>query len=283
MREGAIVAGDNSSGGEVSERAGELLKFDTSVAHIARVQDYWLGGKDNFRADREAGDEAIEAFPEIVASVRNTRAFLVRAVRYLAREAGIRQFLDIGTGIPAANNTHEVAQSIAPESRIVYTDHDPAVLAHARALLTSTPAGRTAYLDADLRDTEKILAEAAATLDFSHPVAVMLVAVLHCIPDQDDPYGIVTRLVDAVPSGSYLVISHPASDIKAMEMAAMSTRLNRVMAQKITPRSHADVLRFFDGLELVEPGIVRAPEWRPETELDAAGTSTMWSGIARKP
>ncbi len=261
---------------------GESLKFDTSVAHIARVQDYWLGGKDNFRADREAGDEAITAFPKIVASVRNTRAFLVRSVRYLAREAGIRQFLDIGTGIPAANNTHEVAQSIAPESRIVYTDHDPAVLAHARALLTSVPSGSTAYLDADLRNTEQILTDAAASLDFSQPVAVMLVAVLHCIPDQDEPYAIVTRLMEAVPPGSHLVISHPANDIQATEMAAMAQSLNRVMVQKVTPRSQADVRRFFDGLDLVEPGVVRAPEWRPESELDAAGASTMWSGIARK-
>ncbi len=274
---GAIVTGDNSPG----DGLGGLLEFDTSVAHIARVQDYWLGGKDHFRADREAGEEAIAAFPEMVASVRNTRGFLARAVRYLAGEAGVRQFLDIGTGIPAVNNTHEVAQAIAPESRIVYTDHDPAVLSHARALLTSDPEGETAYLDADLRDPEKILAEAAATLDFTRPVAVMLIAVLHCVPDRDDPYGIVERLVDAVPSGSYLAISHPASDIRAAEMAAMATRLNRLMAQQVTPRTRADVARFFDGLDLVEPGIVRAPEWRPDP--GTAGASTMWSAIARKP
>jgi hypothetical protein len=266
-----------------SEHATEPLKFDSTVAHIARVQDYWLGGKDNFRVDREAGDEAIEAFPELVASVRNTRAFLARAVGYLARDAGIRQFLDIGTGIPAANNTHEVAQSVAPDSRIVYTDHDPAVLAHARALLVSRPAGTTAYLDADLRDTERILSDAASTLDFSRPVAIMLVAVLHCIPDSDDPYAIVTKLVEAVPSGSYLVISHPASDLHAMKMAAMAHRLNRLMAQKVTPRSRADVARFFDGLPLVEPGLVRAPEWRPDPEFDAGDISSMWSGIARIP
>jgi hypothetical protein len=254
--------------------------LDTSVAHIARVQDYWLGGKDNFRADREAGDEAVEAFPDIVASVRNTRAFLVRSVRYLADEAGIRQFLDIGTGIPAANNTHEVAQAIAPTSRIVYTDHDPAVLAHARALLTSHPDGATAYLDADLRDPEKILAEAAHTLDLSRPVGLMLIAVLHCIPDADDPYGIVARLLEAMPSGSYLVISHPANDIQARQMGDMAKRLNRVMAQQVTPRSRDDVVGFFDGLRLVEPGIVRAPEWRPEKESDAGTPSTMWSGVA---
>jgi hypothetical protein len=246
------------------------------------VQDYWLGGKDHFQADREAGDEAIEAFPGLVASVRNTRAFLARSVRYLAGEAGIRQFLDIGTGIPAADNTHEVAQAVAPESRIVYTDHDPAVLAHARALLTSHPQGATAYLDADLRDPEKILAEAAETLDFSRPVALMLVAILHCIPDEDDPYAIVTRLRAAVPPGSHLVISHPASDLQAEQMGAMAKSLNRVMAQKVTPRSYADVSRFFDGLDLVEPGIVRASEWRPDPAFDpGTTTSTMWSGIAR--
>jgi hypothetical protein len=254
--------------------------LDTSVAHIARVQDYWLGGKDNFRADREAGDEAIGAFPDIVASVRNTRAFLVRSVRYLAGEAGIRQFLDIGTGIPAANNTHEVAQAIAPTSRIVYTDHDPAVLAHARALLTSHPDGATAYLDADLRDPEKILTEAAHTLDLSRPVGLMLIAVLHCVPDPDGPYGIVKRLLEAMPPGSHLVISHPANDIQARQMGDMAKRLNRVMAQQVTPRSRADVGRFFDGLRLIEPGLVRAPEWRPDDESDVDTPSTMWSGVA---
>jgi hypothetical protein len=265
----------------MAEREEPRPTFDTSVAHIARVQDYWLGGKDNFKADREAGDEAIEAFPDIVASVRNTRAFLVRSVRYLAGEAGIRQFLDIGTGIPAANNTHEVAQSIAPESRVVYTDHDPAVLAHARALLTSHPDGATAYLDADLRDPEKILTEAARTLDFSRPLGLMLIAVLHCIPDAADPYGIVTRLLEALAPGSYVVISHPASDIRAKEMGAMAKSLNRVMVQNFTPRNRADVLRFFGGLEFVEPGLVRAPEWRPDSADQIDTPSTMWSGIAR--
>jgi hypothetical protein len=265
-----------------ADRASAPPAFDTEVAHIARVQDYWLGGKDHFRADREAGDEAVKAFPGLVSSVRNTRAFLARAVTFLAGEAGIRQFLDIGTGIPAANNTHEVAQSIAPDSRIVYTDHDPAVLTHARALLTSRPEGATAYLDADLRDPEKILGEAAETLDFSRPVALMLVAVLHCVPDEDDPYGIVARLLKDLVPGSHLVISHPANDLQAEQMGAMAQSLNRVMAQTVTPRSHDDVRRFFAGLELVEPGLVRASEWRPDLRFDV-GTkvSTMWSGIAR--
>lgn len=257
-------------------------KLDTSVAHIARVYDYWLGGKDNFRADREAGDEAIKALPDTVASVRANRAFLARTVRYLAGEVGIRQFLDIGTGIPAANNTHEVAQSIAPESRIVYTDNDPAVLAHARALLTSAPGGATAYLDADVRDADKILAEAADTLDFSRPVGLMMVAILQFIPDEEDPAGIVARLLAELPTGSHLVITHPASDLQAKAMAEMAQRVNRLMAQQVTPRSHAQVSGFFDGLELVEPGVVRAPEWRPDSEHGASVPCTMWGGVGRR-
>jgi O-methyltransferase involved in polyketide biosynthesis len=256
--------------------------LDVSVAHIARVQDYWLGGKDNFAADRVAGDQAIEAFPGMVASVRATRAFLERTVRFLAAEAGIRQFLDLGTGIPTANNTHEVAQSVAPESRIVYVDNDPMVLTHARALLTSNPQGACAYIAADLRDTETILAEAGRVLDFSRPVAVVLMAVLQFVPDEDDPHAIVGRLLRTVPSGSYLVISHPASDIQAAAMANMAQRLNQLMTQRVTPRSHDQVSRFFDGLEVVAPGVVRAPEWRPAAEADAAGQSTMWAGVGRK-
>src|SRR6266568_6090442 len=179
---------------------------------MARVQDYWLGGKDNSAADREAAEQAIAANPGIRRDVRANRAFLVRAVRYLAAERGIRQFLDIGAGIPTANSTHEVAQSVAPACRVVYVDNDPVVLAHARALLTSTPQGATAYIDADLRDTEKILAQAAQTLDFSRPVAIVLMAILHLIEDADDPYGIITKLLSAVPPGSYLALSHIASD-----------------------------------------------------------------------
>ncbi len=187
--------------------------FDTSVAHPARVYDYWLGGKDNFAADREAAERVLAVSPGLRFRVRANRAFLARSVRYLAGEAGIRQFLDIGTGIPSANNTHEVAQSVAPDARIVYVDNDPIVLVHARALLTGTEQGRTAYIEGDLRDTQTILEQAARTLDFSQPVAIMLLGILHLISDSEDPYGIVARLVDAVPAGSYLAISHPASDI----------------------------------------------------------------------
>jgi hypothetical protein len=257
--------------------------LDTSRAHIARIQDYWLGGQDHFEVDRVAGDEAIAALPDMVASVRNNRAYLGRAVRFLVGEAGVSQFLDIGTGVPAANNTHEVAQSVSPQSRVVYVDNDPMVLRQARALLDSHPHGMTSYAEADLRDTGTILDQAADVLDFGQPIAVMLVAVLQFIPDSDDPHAIVRRLMSAVPIGSYLVISHPASDIQASAMAGMATRLNALMAQRVTPRSREDVTRFFDRLDLVPPGVVRNPEWRPASPADTAGKSTMWGGVARKP
>ena len=184
--------------------------LDTSVPHIARVYDYWLGGKDNFAADREAAEQVIAAYPGILRDVRAQCAFLAEAVGYLAGVAGIRQFLDIGTGIPTASNTHEVAQGVAPGCQVVYVDNDPMVLAHARALLVGTTAP-TAYLDADLRDTGTVLAEAARLLDFSQPLAVLLISVLHLIPDEDSPHQIVTELMKAVPSGSWLVLSHPAA------------------------------------------------------------------------
>jgi hypothetical protein len=256
---------------------------DTSVAHSARVHNYWLGGKDNFAADRAAGDAVLDAYPGIVMSVRANRAFLARAVRFLTEEAGIRQFLDIGTGIPASNNTHEVAQHAAPECRVVYVDYDPVVLAHARALLTTSPEGATDYIDADLRDPSKILREAARTLDFSRPVAVMLIAIMHLIVDADDPYGIVGQLVAAVPSGSYLALSQVASDIEAEQMAEAARRYNRLAHEKQRHRSHAEVARFFDGLDLVEPGLVPVQEWRPDPETVAGTRSAMWGGVARKP
>jgi S-adenosyl methyltransferase len=182
--------------------------FDTSVAHQARIYDYLLGGKDNYAADRAASEAVLSIYPEMAFNARANRAFLGRVVRYLAGEAGIRQFLDIGTGIPTAGNTHQVAQAIAPESRVVYVDYDPVVLAHARALLTSTQAGATDYIDADLRDTGTILRQAQQLLDFTRPAAVTLVAILHAIPDADDPHAIVARIMDAVPPGSYLALSH---------------------------------------------------------------------------
>ena len=259
--------------------------FDTTVAHVARVYNYWLGGKDHFAADREAGDEAVRAYPDMYSSVRANRAFLQRAVRYLAAEAGVRQFLDIGTGLPSADNTHEVAQEIAPDSRIVYVDHDPIVLAHARALLTSDPQGATAYLDADARDTGKILTEAARVLDFRKPVAVMLVAILQLIGDDDDPYQLVTQLMQAVPPGSFLVISHVPSDMQrqAAGVAEAASRLSQLMTQRVTPRSRAQVTRFFDGLDLLEPGVVPIQQWHPVSDTDAQARAGMWGGAGKKP
>jgi SAM-dependent methyltransferase len=239
----------------------KLPDIDTSVAHQARVYDYLLGGKDNFAADREVGDKVLQGYPDAAVATRANRAFLGRAVRFLAAEAGIRQFLDIGTGIPSADNTHEVAQGVAPQSRVVYVDKDPIVLAHARALLASAPEGRTAYLDADANDPDTILARAAETLDFSQPVAITLLFILHAL---EDPYAVTSRLVDAVAPGSYLVISIPASDIQPEVQAAVARRLNEDMPDiTITFRSHAEVTRFFNGLELLEPGIVPMNYWRP--------------------
>jgi S-adenosyl methyltransferase len=256
--------------------------FDTSVPHIARVYDYWLGGKDNFAADRALGEKTLTTYPNLVFSVRANRAFLARAVRFLAAGAGIRQFLDIGTGIPTANNTHEVAQQVAPQSRIVYVDNDPVVLAHARALLTSKPEGVCAYLDADLRDPDKILATAAETLDFRAPVAVMLIAVLHFIGDDAQASAIVRRLMDACAPGSFITISHAASDIDAAQQTEMVRQLNESVAEKATLRDRAGVARLFDGFELLEPGVVKTAQWRPDSELEAASPAAVWCGVARK-
>jgi len=257
--------------------------LDTSVPHIARVYDYWLGGKDNFAVDREAAEQVIEAYPGILRDVRAQRAFLSNAVSYLAGVAGIRQFLDIGTGIPTANNTHEVAQAVEPGCRVVYVDNDPMVLTHARALLVGVTAP-TAYVDADLRDTGKVLAEAARLLDFSKPVAVMLISVLHLIPDEDDPHAIVARLLEAVPSGSWLALSHPARDVHPQQVTEAASRFNQLARAKATLRTRAEILRFFDGLELLEPGLVQIHQWRPGLAApgrrqEAAG----YCGLARKP
>ena len=254
--------------------------FDTSVPHIARIYDYWLGGKDNFAADREAAERAMAATPTIVPGVRANRRFLGRAVRYMA-EAGIRQFLDIGTGIPTASSTHEVAQSVTPEARVVYVDNDPIVLSHARALLTSTTAP-TAYIDADARDTAKILTEAAELLDLGQPTAVLLIAVLHCIPDEDDPYQLVSDLMDAVPAGSFLAITHPARDQLTVATRAEES-LTKSMGQKVTFRTREQVSRFFAGLELADPGVVPIQDWHADSILDFNSAPTaMWGGVAGK-
>jgi hypothetical protein len=257
--------------------------IDTSRAHPARVYDYWLGGKDNFAADREAAELALQAYPQLAQAVRSNRKFLARAVRYLTSEAGIRQFLDIGTGIPAVDNTHQVAQREAPDSRIVYVDNDPIVLLHAAALLKSTPAGVCDYLEADLVDPETILAGAVRTLDLAQPTALMLLAVLQFIPDEQDPLGLVSRLLAALPAGSYLVLSHPTDDFNPNEPGGSIKVYNERSVQQATLRDREGTMRFFDGLELVEPGVVPTSDWRPDGQLTASMPSGSWCGVARKP
>jgi len=258
-------------------------KIDTTVAHSARIWNYWLGGKDNYPVDREVGDQIRQLHPDIGEYARADRAFLARAVRYLAAEAGIRQFLDIGTGLPTANNTHEIAQSVAPSSRIVYVDNDPLVLVHARALLTSDPQGATAYIDADLHDPGTILAEAAETLDLTQPVALTLLGVVNFISDDDQAYSIVRRLVDAVPSGSYLVVSHTITSPTTKAMDAAVAFWNEHGTPKLTQRTPEKVARLFDGLEVLEPGVVSCSRWRPEaTPFGEPAEVALYGGVGRK-
>jgi hypothetical protein len=272
------------------DSGGQPVDLQTDRPHPARVYDYLLGGKDNFAADRAAAEAGMKANPNSLIPPRENRAFLRRVVRYLAREAGISQFLDIGTGIPTSPNVHEVAQEANSRARIAYVDNDPIVLSHARALLTSGPEGKTAYIDADLRDVEKILgsAELHDTLDLSQPVALMLIAVLHFIADADDPHGLVARLIAALPSGSYLAVSHLTGDFdpEAWEGVAAVYRRSGVTMRV---RSRPDIERFFDGLDLVDPGLVSLPHWRPDpTDIGQASRPTdaevsVYGGVARKP
>ena len=255
----------------------------TGTPNAARIWNYWVGGKDYYAADREVGEQVMEALPDIPAIARATRLFLIRSVQLLAAGYGFRQFLDIGPGLPTACNTHEVAQRAAPESRVVYVDHDPVVIAHARALLTSSAEGATGYVQADLRDTGTILAEAAPTLDLSRPVAVLLLAVLHFIPDGDDPYALVKQLMDATSPGSYLAIAHGASDITPARVAEAARRYNAKSAEPLTLRSLEQVSRFFDGMEPAGTGVA-ALSRRVTAENGArAGRLACYCGIARKP
>ena len=258
--------------------------IDVSVAHSARVYNYLLGDKDNFAADRAAGDQMILSLPNVVTASRMNRAFLARAVRFLVADCGIRQFLDIGTGIPSPGNTHEVAQGIAPETRVVYVDNDPIVLSHARALLISTPVGAVAHLDADLRQPDDILLSAAQTLDFQQPIALMMLMVLQMIPNADEPHQIVAKLVDALPGGSYLALSHPASDILPEAMAQMQRRLNAYLGQRasVTTRNHDEVARFFDTMAIAPPGLVEVQQWRPEGDAEPNVPAPIWCAVARK-
>lgn len=258
--------------------------FDTSVPHSARVYDYLLGGKDNYAADRAAGEHLLQAYPNLVFTLRANRAFLARAVRFLVTEAGVRQFLDIGTGIPAANNTHEVAQHAARDSRVVYVDNDPVVLGHAQALLASAPEGACAYLHADMHEPDKILAAAARTLDFAKPVAVMLLGIMQFVGDDDAAQAIISRLMAECPPGSFLAVSHPASDIDSEQFGEATRRFNEAApeAERMTLRDHAAVTRLFSGLEFVPPGLVRITDWRPDSELQAVSPGALWAGVARK-
>jgi hypothetical protein len=274
---------DKPNAAEDRTRGSDGLGLDTTVAHSARVYDYWLGGKDNFAADREVAERVLAVAPGLRMRVRENRAFLARVVHFLATEVGIHQFLDIGTGIPSANNTHEVAQADAPAARVVYVDNDPIVLVHARALLTGNPKGATAYLQADLREPEKILAAARRILDFDQPVAVMLLGILHLIQDNEDPRGIVAQIMAAVPSGSYLAISHPAIEIHPSQQEAQR-RYNERASTPQNLRRHDEVARFFEGLEMVEPGLVQVHQWRPDPqETGFPDIATAHGGVARKP
>jgi len=253
--------------------------IDTTVPHSARIWNYWLGGKDNYAVDREAGDQYKEIFPGIAVVAQTSRAFLTRAVRYLAGQAGIRQFLDIGTGLPTADNTHQVAQRMAPESRIVYVDNDPLVLAHARALLTSAPEGSTEYLDADIRNPAAILDAAAGLLDFTQPIALMLMGIMGHFTDEE-AYPIVRRLLAGLPAGSYFALYDGADTNEAFNQAQRG--YNESGAVPYHLRSPEQFARFFEGLELVEPGVVPVPHWRPDPDAPAVEIYS-YCGVGRKP
>ena len=260
------------------------VTFDTSVPNPARMWNYWIGGKDNYAADRAVADAVTAANPVQPTVARTARRFLVTAVQQLARQHGVRQFLDIGSGLPTADNTHEVAQREAPACRVVYVDNDPVVLAHARALLTSTPEGRTDFILADLRDPETILTHAARTLDFGQPVAIMLIGVLHFIDEDADPYALVARLMGASAAGSYLVIGHAASDVRAAAVHQGYQAYNERSPIKITPRNREQVDRLLTGLEPVGPGVVTMSQWFQPDQSGGDGADLVgYCGIVRKP
>lgn len=276
-----MTVADHSDDGADTQPAPEI---DTSQAHSARIWNYWLGGKDHYPVDRVVGDQIQRLHPGIIDYARGDRAFLGRAATYLAAEAGIRQYLDIGTGLPTVDNTHQVVQRIAPESRVAYVDNDPLVLVHARALLTSAPGGATDYIDADLRDVDTVLERAAKTLDFSEPVGLMLLGVVVFIEDEAEALGTVGRLMDALPSGSYLVLSHTITDPSMPEMDAAVAFWNENGTPKLTQRTVDRVMHFFDGLDLIEPGVVSCSQWRAEP--NAWGTPkpvAIVGGVGRKP
>lgn len=260
--------------------------IDSSVPHSARIWNYWLGGKDNYAVDREAGDAWLAVQPEMAVIARESRAFLRRSVRHLVTEVGIQQFLDVGTGLPTADNTHEVAQQAAPDARIVYVDHDPLVLAHARELLTSSPQGATRYLDADIREADKILSGASEILDLSRPVALLLMGVLGHVVDDAEARSVVANLLDPLPPGSYLVICDGSEGEAVSEAEQEYADTGAVPYRN---RTAAQVVEFFDGLELIEPGFVSVSLWRPDQpdDLSAIGADALepvnaFAGVARK-
>jgi hypothetical protein len=262
----------------------QLPNVDTTIPQPARFWDYLLGGKDNYPVDREVGEQVLMIFPDLRDAARADRGFLARAVRYLVGEAGIRQLLDIGTGLPTVNNTHQVAQATAPECRIVYVDNDPLVLVHARALLTSTPEGITDYLHTDVRDPERILREAARTLDFTRPVALMLLGIINYIMDNAEAHAIVNRLLDALPLGSYLTMSHPTTEIHAEAQEKSVQHYNASGAAPIRTRNRHELTQFFDGLELLEPGVVSCSLWRPDPiDFGTHAEVTQYCGVGGKP
>jgi hypothetical protein len=259
-----------------------MSEIDSTVPHAARVWNYWLGGSDNYPADRAVGDQITAVLPGIVDVARHSRAFLGRAVRFLAGAAGIRQFLDIGSGLPTADNTHEIAQGVDRACRIVYVDHDPLVLAHAQALLSSTPEGACAYVDADVHNPDAILAEAGKTLDFDQPVALMMLGILGNVADYDAARAILGRLLDAVPPGSYLVLNDGTNAIRPEEAAA-AARLRAEAGDPYQLRGRAEITGFFAGLELLEPGVVSTSRWRPDPDGDLPDEVDALCGVARKP
>lgn len=258
-------------------------EIDTTVPHSARIWNYWLGGNDNFAVDRAAGDEYRQAFPGIYDVARASRQFLVRSVRYLAGEAEIRQFLDVGTGLPTVDNTHEVAQRVAPESRIVYVDNDPMVLAHARALLISTPEGTSSYVDADIREPGEILATAAKTLDFDQPIALILSGITGHIVDTEEARSIVANLLDALPPGSHLSLNDGTSVVagEAIEQAQEGYDDTGAVPYKL--RTPEEIAGFFAGLEVIEPGVVSCPRWRPDADTTGPAEVDAFGGVGRKP
>ncbi|GAA5066700.1 SAM-dependent methyltransferase [Streptomyces similanensis] len=261
-------------------------RIDTSVPHSARIWNYWLGGKDNYPVDEAAGDAYTAVFPGIVTIARSSRAFLGRSIRYLVEEAGVRQFLDVGTGLPTQDNTHEVAQRGAPDARIVYVDHDPLVLAHARTLLYSSPEGATAYVEADLHDTDRILAAAADTLDLSRPTALILSGTLGHVADHAEACSVVARLLAGLPSGSYLSVNDGSRGTDP-EYERAQDAYNETGAVPYFLRPVEEIEGYFEGLELVAPGVVPVPLWRPEPAADGgAGVPKpigQHGGLGRKP